>query len=75
MMDVLYYGGGQDSQKVIEAVEGAVKEDVGYRFEPASRREDNRSAWGVRVADDVDRSVVTNALEKEFGTLNAVNPE
>jgi hypothetical protein len=73
MMDALYYGGGENSQRVIDAVEGSVGVDAAYRYVPASRRDDGRAAWGVRVPDNTDETAVTGALETEFGTLTRAN--
>ena len=70
MIEILYYGNGHDSQRVIDAVNSVVDVDVAYRFEPASVREDNRSAWGAKIASEsVDESAVTDAIEAEFGSV------
>jgi hypothetical protein len=70
MTEVLYYGRRHDSQRVIDVAEAALGMDVGYRFVPASRREDGRAVWGVRVdAESVDESVLTAALNNEFGDV------
>jgi len=73
MIDILFYGDGYDSQRVINSASGVVDADVGYRYEPASLRDDDRSAWGVRVyAESVEESAVRDALESEFGSLDPV---
>ena len=73
MIDVLYYGNGEDSQKVITVLDGVIEAEYGYRFEPPSRRDDSKAVWGVRVdAESVDEAAVTEALENEFGSLNPV---
>ena len=73
MIDVLYYGSGQDSQRVIDVLDGVIEAEYGYRFEPASRRDDGKAVWGVRIeGEPVDEAAVTEALENEFGSLNPV---
>jgi hypothetical protein len=70
MIELLYYGSGKDSQRVIDVVESTTNSDVAYRFVPASRRDDGRSVWGVRIdASDVDEQSVTDALSNEFGSV------
>jgi hypothetical protein len=76
MIDVLYYGEGHDSQRVIDAVASTVSANIGYRYEPASSRDDNRSAWGVRVdADSVDEQAITTVLTDEFGSIEPVQSD
>jgi hypothetical protein len=75
MTEILYYGRGEDSQRVINAVEGVVDANAAYRFVPPSRRDEGRAAWGVRVPDSADETAVTDALESEFGQLERANTE
>jgi len=75
MTEILFYGSGEDIQRVINAVEGAVDVDAAYRFVPPSRRDDGRAAWGVRVPDSADETAVTDALESEFGQLERANSD
>ena len=73
MIHVLYYGSGKDSQRVIDVLDGVIEAEYGYRFEPASRRDDGKAVWGVRIdAESVDEAAVTDTLENEFGSLDPV---
>ena len=74
MKNILYYGDGEDSQRVIDAVKSTT-DDVGYRFKPKSRRDDNRAVWGVRVDSSVDETAVTEALTDEFGDIELASVE
>jgi len=73
MIDVLYYGNGKDSQRVITALDGVIEAEYGYRFDPPSRRDDGKAVWGVRIdAESVDEAAITEALENEFSSLDPV---